>query len=85
MSQAASDKIKELNIEFRVITGQDAYLYAYNPGDGRGWRYVFVTSATSIKGSGAALAHMTEVLEKARSGWTVEEIIYGKERTENAR
>lgn len=80
MSQAALDKIHELNREFRALTGQEAYLYASSPGDARGTRYTFVTSARPIIGSGNALAHMQDVIEKARQGWTAQEIIYGRER-----
>jgi hypothetical protein len=68
MSQAALDKIHELNREYKGITGTEAYLYATNPGDGRGTRYVFSTSARPIIGSGEALAHMMDVITKVRSG-----------------
>jgi len=79
MSQAALDKIKELNSAYRAIMGEDAYLYTSSPTTGT--RYVFVTNARPFHNVGDALAHMQSVLEKARAGWTHEEIMYGKQRT----
>lgn len=74
MSQAAIDRIKELNRAYRMITGGDAYLYASDSG------ISFNTAARPFKNAGAALAHMTEVLEKAQKGWTHDEIMYGIKR-----
>jgi hypothetical protein len=78
MSQAALDKIHELNGEYRALTGSDAYLYASQPASTT--VYTFVTNARPFTNAGDALAHMQDVVEKARSGWTHKEIVYGKER-----
>lgn len=74
MSQAALDKIRELNHAYHMITGGNAYLYASASG------ITFNTASRPFTNTGAALAHMTEVLEKARNGWTHDEIMYGKSR-----
>jgi hypothetical protein len=79
MSQAALARIKELNSEYRALTGRDAYLYASQPASTTA--YTFVTHARPFTNAGDALAHMQDVIEKARSGWTHEEIVYGKSRT----
>lgn len=77
MSQAALDKIKELNHAYHTLTGRDAYEYASVTTPST-TRYVFATSNRVFTNTGDALTHMTEVLEKARSGWTHDEILYGK-------
>ena len=77
MSQAALDKIKELNRSYHTLTGRDAYEYASSPNPTT-TRYVFATSSRVFTSTGDALTHMTEVLEKAQSGWTHDEIVYGK-------
>jgi len=72
MSQAALDQIKELNHAYHLMTGENAYLYASDSG------ISFNTASRPITNAGDALIHMTEVLEKARSGWTHDEIMYGR-------
>lgn len=78
MSEAALDKIKDLNTAYRAITGDDAYLYTSQPASVA--LFTFATAARPFNNSGEALAHMVNVLDKARSGWTHNEIIYGKPR-----
>lgn len=82
MSQAAEDRIRELNAQFKSITGEDAFLYASKP-DTR-TLYTFVTNARPFSNVGDALAHMQTVLEKAQNGWSVDEILYGKTSYPNA-
>ena len=77
MSLTALDQIKALNHGYHLITGENAYLYASGPTPTR-TRYVFTTSSKVFTNTGDALTHMTEALEKARSGWTHDEIVYGK-------
>jgi hypothetical protein len=76
-----SYKLVDLNREYKAITGEDAYLYASNPGDSKGTRYVFATSASSIIGEGAAIRHMGKMLEYAQIGMSHSEILYGKQRS----
>jgi hypothetical protein len=76
MSQAALDKIQELNHAYHMITGENAYLYASESG------YSFNTSLSTIKSAGDALAHMQNVLRQAENGWTHHEIMYGKTRNQ---
>lgn len=78
MSQAALDQIKELNHAYYLITGEDAYQYTTQPG--LTTKFVFNTSTRTFTNAGDALTHMTEVLDKARDGWTHNEIMYGKQR-----
>lgn len=76
MSQAALDRIKELNRAYKTITGNDAYLYTSQPE--RVTLYTFATATRPFSSAGEALGHMMETLSKAQSGWTHDEIIYGK-------
>lgn len=80
MSHAATVRIKELNARYLRITGHDAYLYATDPGDGAGTRYLFATSHPAIIGGGAALRHMESVLHRVQNGATHDEIMNGKVR-----
>jgi hypothetical protein len=80
MSDAALQRIKDLNVEYSALTGSDAYLYASQPATVT--LYTFVTAPRPFANSGDALAHMQDVIGKARAGWTHEEIIYGRNRRE---
>lgn len=78
--QEVTDKIKTMNAEYRELTGNDAYLYAYSPEE-RANRYVFATSQYHFRKVRAVL-HMETVLDLARRGRTHEEIMYGTKRAD---
>jgi hypothetical protein len=78
--QEVKAKINEMNTEYRTITGENAYLYAYAP-DGGSTRYVFATSAYHFR-QVRALLHMETVLDLARKGKTHDQIVYGTQRTD---
>lgn len=71
MSQVTLDRIQELNHTYHLITGENAYLYASDSG------VSFNTAVRPFTNTGDALVHMMDVLEKARSGMTHDEIVNG--------
>lgn len=56
----------EMNGEYKGITGEEVYLYATNPGDNKGTRYVFVDG--KVFGREKAQTYMTDLLNAVREG-----------------
>lgn len=76
--QEVTAKIRELNSEYKELTGHDAYLYAYAPED-RSTRFVFATNQHHFR-KVRALSHMQDVLALAKHGRTHDQILYGMPR-----